>query len=132
MLSLVPRLVSTSPRSHIRLSGLINGYSSNKTTLEDITHTFPTALIGSEATQFVQWRGDHLLGRDERVGLRNEASALNVYDMGWRRNLKSIFCPDQQISIRVISLCLWPPARPRDRYVSRPRQVLRMADGLIG
>lgn len=62
-----------------------------------------------------------MLSRDERIRLRDEASKLNVYDLGWRRNLKSIFCPDQPMSVKAMLACFWPPHRPENRYVTLGR-----------
>jgi hypothetical protein len=39
----------------------------------------------------VRWKPDHLLTRDERNQLRWEAREINIYDLGWRVNLRHIF-----------------------------------------
>lgn len=118
MLSLVPGLVSPHPVVIVPVAVRLTVHcSSNKTTLEDVTHAFPSALIGQEGSQPIQWKGDHLLSRAERVRLRDEASSLNVYDLGWRRNLKSIFCPDRSMSVKLLPACLWPAATAWSRYV---------------
>lgn len=92
--------------------------SLNKTTLEDITNEVPAVLLSAEDHADGpprEWRGDHLLSRPERVRLRSEASKLNVYDLGWRRNLASIFCPGHQVTPRILLACLWPAAIVSDR-----------------
>jgi hypothetical protein len=91
--------------------------SNNKTTLEEMTHSYPTALIEDQGppAQRTQWRGDELLTRPERVRLRNEASGLNVYDLGWRENIKAVLLPPGKIGPLKYILCLWPLASTRDR-----------------
>jgi hypothetical protein len=92
--------------------------SNNKTTLEEITHTYPSALIEDRRDAIearASWRGDHLLSRPERVRLREEASALNVYDLGWRRNIREVFMRSSQKGLRGYVTCLWPLTASRDR-----------------
>jgi palmitoyltransferase len=86
------------------------------TTLENLTHSYPSVLLESEApghagTGFPdssdrvdsktktrrnggdpapKWRPDHLLTRQERTRLRREARRINVYDKGWRVNILEI------------------------------------------
>ncbi|RSH83805.1 palmitoyltransferase for Vac8p [Saitozyma podzolica] len=75
----------------------------NRTTLEDITHTYPSALLGSASSASPKqsrsqsgsavgrgWKPDHLLTRLERTRLRTEAHSINVYDLGLRRNLEAL------------------------------------------
>lgn len=95
--------------------------SSNKTTLEDITHAFPSALI--DTAQSATWRGDHLLSRAERIKLRSEATALNVYDLGWKRNLGSIFLPDRPLTVFTFFSCFWPIGRSQERCVNTPHPL---------
>lgn len=40
------------------------------------------------------WRPDHILTRNERNRLRDEARAINVYNVGWRSNLRSVMLGD--------------------------------------
>ncbi len=40
------------------------------------------------------WRPDHILTRNERTKLRDEARSINVYDVGWRTNLRSVMVGD--------------------------------------
>lgn len=94
--------------------------SNNKTTLEDITHTYPSALI-EDRRRIVQapseWRGDHLLTRPERARLREEASALNVYDLGRRRNILEVLLGSSRRGSRSYLASLCPLSVSRDRYV---------------
>ena len=65
--------------------------SNNMTTLENLTHSYPSALLpDSPGTMTRTWKPDHLLTRSERYRLRVEASEINVYDLGWRRNLRNL------------------------------------------
>lgn len=69
--------------------------SNNLTTLENITHTFPAALIAQadrkdRSSSAREWKPEHLLTRKERVKLREEAREINVFDLGWRHNVHDI------------------------------------------
>ena len=95
-----------------------DGNSNNKTTLEDITHTYPSALIEDRPHNLERqpgWRGNHLLNRPERVRLREEASALNVYDLGWRRNIRELLIRSGQRGVTSYLSCFWPLGASRDR-----------------
>ena len=80
---------------------LMKASSNNITTLENMTHSYPSALLleasggvsssRSAANGNGTWKPDHLLTRQERSRLRREARDINVYDLGWRRNLQSVF-----------------------------------------
>ncbi|OCF37477.1 hypothetical protein I316_00601 [Kwoniella heveanensis BCC8398] len=61
----------------------------NQTTLENITHSHPSALLDAPP-KGKTWKADHLLTRSERFRLREEAREINVYDLGWKRNLKDL------------------------------------------
>jgi len=85
--------------------------SNNTTTLENLSYSYPSVLLetaedGAGGTDGRQWKPDHLLSRSDRNRLRREARDINVYDLGWRRNLRSIF------GDRSTFLALWPTVRP--------------------
>ncbi|WVQ75712.1 hypothetical protein IAR50_005342 [Cryptococcus sp. DSM 104548] len=104
----------------------------NQTTLENITHSYPSALFDlppSQLTPFPssprtpgrpsysssrpvpqppRWRPDHMLTRRERERLRYEAKKIDVYDLGWRKNLKSVFLGDEVVSVWSILKAMWP------------------------
>ncbi|WVF69853.1 hypothetical protein IAT40_004634 [Kwoniella sp. CBS 6097] len=61
----------------------------NQTTLENITHSYPSALLDTPP-KGRSWKADHLLTRAERFRLREEAREINVYDLGWKRNLRDL------------------------------------------
>ncbi|KAL1409717.1 palmitoyltransferase for Vac8p [Vanrija albida] len=108
----------------------------NRSTLEDFFRNVPTALLDSETRGVVEelgargsryrtpgaWRPDHILTRPERTRLRREARAINVFDMGWRYNLRSVMLGDavasappgswKQVAHDVASAA-WPLSRPR-------------------
>nr|XP_018265517.1 uncharacterized protein I303_01883 [Kwoniella dejecticola CBS 10117]OBR87675.1 hypothetical protein I303_01883 [Kwoniella dejecticola CBS 10117] len=87
---------------------------SNQTTLENITHAYPAALLDEvpQNTQ-AQWKADHLLTRDERRRLKHQAREINVYDLGWRKNLKNLFFGEGR-GVTVIGIigAFWPAGRP--------------------
>jgi len=94
--------------------------SNNKTTLEDITHAYPSALIEDQrhsTDRQSEWRGDHLLSRPERVRLRQEASQLNVYDLGWRRNIEDILLGTgrKRKGLFGYFMAFWPLSAHHDR-----------------
>jgi palmitoyltransferase len=62
------------------------------------------------------WRGDHLLTRPERLRLREEVSALNVYNLGWMRNIRTVLLgSDRRRGVPVYLRALWPLATTDDR-----------------
>ena len=92
-------------------------HSNNLTTLENMSHSFPTALLDDTAQDepshtpiTTSWRPDHLLDRSERMRLREAASELNVYDLGWRRNIMSVLAPNETRRYRLSSILTlaWP------------------------
>ncbi|WWC67771.1 uncharacterized protein I206_101683 [Kwoniella pini CBS 10737] len=90
----------------------------NQTTLENITHAYPSALL-DEIPKDVQWKADYLLTRDERRRLKFEAREINVYNLGWRKNLKNLFLgEDTDITILGVLGAFWPTGRRR-RYDGR-------------
>ncbi|GMK59485.1 hypothetical protein CspeluHIS016_0800910 [Cutaneotrichosporon spelunceum] len=80
----------------------------NRTTLEDMNRLPPAALLDPETRSRLEalgergsrrrtpgaWRPDHILTRNERNKLREEARSLNVYNVGWRNNLRSVMVGD--------------------------------------
>lgn len=80
----------------------------NRTTLEDMNRLPPAALLdpdtrarleslgerGSRRRTPGAWRPDHVLTRNERNRLRDEARSINVYDVGWRNNLRTVMIGD--------------------------------------
>ncbi|EIW68828.1 hypothetical protein TREMEDRAFT_63293 [Tremella mesenterica DSM 1558] len=123
--------------------GSLAGYhwhlmSRNKTTLEDITHSFPTALLPAlsfpphsnhldqfqnrvttnmSGYQVPKWRSEHIMTQSERRRLRREAGKINVYDLGWRENIKSVFFrSDKKVTWWAVARAIWPFARvqPKD------------------
>nr|XP_019047369.1 hypothetical protein I302_03982 [Kwoniella bestiolae CBS 10118]OCF26299.1 hypothetical protein I302_03982 [Kwoniella bestiolae CBS 10118] len=90
----------------------------NQTTLENITHSYPSALL-DEIPRGAQWKADHLLTRSERNRLKWEAREINVYDLGWRKNVKNMFFgEDGHITVMSAIMALWPTGRP-SRYDRR-------------
>ncbi|KAK6903917.1 hypothetical protein I203_107428 [Kwoniella mangroviensis CBS 8507] len=90
----------------------------NQTTLENITHSYPSALLDG-IPKGAQWKADHLLTRSERNRLRWEAREINVYDLGWRKNLKILFLGEERdITMLGVIQALWPTGRP-SRYDRR-------------
>ncbi|ORX34461.1 DHHC palmitoyltransferase-domain-containing protein [Kockovaella imperatae] len=87
----------------------------NISTIENLTHAFPSVLLadlsppGGGDTS-ARWTPDHLLTREERVRLRREARHINVYDLGWKKNLAQIFGKGTLLS------SLWPLSRPAANY----------------
>jgi hypothetical protein len=60
--------------------------------------------------------------RPERTRLRNEAREINVYDVGWRRNLRSVMSGDGVPPLYTfrglvgeVRRAAWPLYRPRMR-----------------
>lgn len=129
-ISLVPDLV----RSHIIAEAIELIISNNLTTLENMSHSYPTALLiddhspsrlrlpdaGGRTTNYSHtpisphWRPDHLLDRTERLELQRSARELNVYDLGWRRNIMAVLAPHERGRYRLSStlLMLWPLTAP--------------------
>ncbi|BEI87203.1 hypothetical protein CcaverHIS002_0705490 [Cutaneotrichosporon cavernicola] len=80
----------------------------NRTTLEDMNRLPPAVLLdpgtrarleelgerGSRRRTPGAWRPDHILTRNERIKLRDEARSINVYNVGWRANLRSVMVGD--------------------------------------
>ncbi|WRT64957.1 uncharacterized protein IL334_001898 [Kwoniella shivajii] len=90
----------------------------NQTTLENITHAYPSALL-DQIPKDAQWKADHLLTRSERNRLRWEAREINVYDLGWKTNLKNLFFgEDQPITLIGVIGALWPTGW-RDKHDRR-------------
>ncbi|ODN79254.1 hypothetical protein L202_03269 [Cryptococcus amylolentus CBS 6039] len=113
----------------------------NQTTLENITHSYPSALLdlpsphspsspsssspqpGDRNTSSSRqsypepgrWKPDHMLTRRERERLRHDAKEINVYDLGWRKNLRRVFFGEEEVGVWGILAALWPRAgRSRD------------------
>ncbi|WWC87072.1 uncharacterized protein L201_001958 [Kwoniella dendrophila CBS 6074] len=108
----------------------------NQTTLENITHSYPSALL-DEIPKGAQWKADHLLTRSERNRLKWEAREINVYDLGWRKNLKNLFFGSDHRRISIIRMfgTLWPTGRPNksDRraghfFAYNPRNFDKLRD----
>ncbi|KAK4684173.1 hypothetical protein P7C73_g6030, partial [Tremellales sp. Uapishka_1] len=80
----------------------------NQTTLESLSHTPPAALVSAASSK--GWKPDHLLTRGERNRLRDEAHEINVYDLGWRKNLREVFGDgaERQMSWVGVVKALWP------------------------
>ncbi|WWD00394.1 hypothetical protein V866_007306 [Kwoniella sp. B9012] len=90
----------------------------NQTTLENITHSYPSALL-DEIPKGAQWKADHLLTRSERNRLKWEAREINVYDLGWRKNTKTLFLGEEKdMTLLGVTQALWPTGRP-SRYDRR-------------
>lgn len=80
----------------------------NRTTLEDLNRLPPAALLDPDTRARLEvlgergsrhrtpgaWRPDHILTRNERNKLRDEARSINVYNVGWRANLRSVMVGD--------------------------------------
>lgn len=81
------------------------------TTLENITHSYPSALLPDNPDTPQSWKPDHLLTRLERYRLRREASEINVYNLGWRRNLRGLLIGQEGKLWRAF----WPMAYVRSR-----------------
>ncbi|WVQ84850.1 hypothetical protein IAT38_007007 [Cryptococcus sp. DSM 104549] len=113
----------------------------NMTTLENITHAYPTALFDELPTSHAappstsptgsysaasrpsppRWKSDHLLTRRERQRLRWEAREINVYDLGWRRNLFDLFFRgESRVTAWGVVRAVWPLAGRVDRLDKRP------------
>ena len=67
------------------------------------------------------WRSTHILDRSERVQLRGAARGLNIYDLGWKRNILSVLAPDLSFNrhrlgkrrrLKSLLLVLWPLTDP--------------------
>lgn len=123
--------------------GTLAGYHwylacNNLTTLEHMTHTYPhwlmSALDGSAPPQpesqseppsvpFAS-ADDHLLSRSDRHRLRRQARDLNVWDLGWRRNLRTLFIgpvgslqdPTGPVRVLDVLLGLWPLSKVEKRF----------------
>jgi hypothetical protein len=89
-----------------------------------MSYTYPSALLpavstpGHTAASQPTWKPDHLLTRHDRRRLSDEARDINVYDLGWRRNIVQTLLGDNHNRRRrrgVIGLfsAIWPlsPAR---------------------
>ncbi|KIR97642.1 vacuolar protein [Cryptococcus deuterogattii 2001/935-1] len=68
----------------------------NMTTLESITHSYPTSLLFSLPLRPAPPSHSHSPSRQklsykERQSLSQKAQGINVYGLGWRRNLKEVF-----------------------------------------
>ncbi len=82
------------------------------TTLENLTHSYPSALLpDSPEPSERKWKPEHMLTRMERYRLRHEASEINVYDLGWRRNLRGLLVGKKGSLLRAF----WPLATTRSR-----------------
>ncbi|KAL7419401.1 palmitoyltransferase for Vac8p [Cryptotrichosporon argae] len=76
--------------------------ASNKTTLEDMSHTYPTALLdvstptpgASTPSRSPAWTPASHLSRRKRTRFRAAARAINVYDLGAARNLLLVLVGD--------------------------------------
>ncbi|KLT45715.1 zf-DHHC-domain-containing protein, partial [Cutaneotrichosporon oleaginosum] len=80
----------------------------NRTTLEDMNRLPPAALLDPDTRARLEalgergsrhrtpgaWRPDHILTRNERNKLRDEARSINVYNVGWRKNVRSVMVGD--------------------------------------
>jgi palmitoyltransferase len=82
------------------------------TTLESISFTYPSVLL--DASDHLssglggdkrRWKPDHLLTREERNRLRREARGINVYDLGFKENIRSVFGDRSKF------LAFWPMIR---------------------
>lgn len=121
----------------------------NMTTLESITHSYPTSLLSSlppshDTSPFSPSPSASKLPYKQRQSLARKAQAINVYDLGWRRNLKQVFfashsnhrargpgrpgdghpgdghrCEDadKRATIGVILGAMWPTKIGYDQYV---------------
>ncbi|KAK8846875.1 hypothetical protein IAR55_005965 [Kwoniella newhampshirensis] len=91
----------------------------NQTTLENITHSYPSVLLDIVPDDSHQWKPDHLLTRREKQKLRYEAREINVYDMGWRKNLSVLFLGQSAASKQgwwgKIARAMWPVNRKDDQ-----------------
>jgi palmitoyltransferase len=97
--------------------GSLTGYHwwlacNNLTTLENLSYSGPSVLLDHAKSSGragpampSAWKPDHLLSRDQRNRLRREARGINVYDLGWRQNIKAVF------GDRSPFLALWPMFR---------------------
>ncbi|OXC85204.1 vacuolar protein [Cryptococcus neoformans] len=70
--------------------------SENMTTLESITHSYPTSLLSPlppshDTSPSSPFPSASKLPYKQRQSLSRKAQAINVYDLGWRRNLKQVF-----------------------------------------
>ncbi|WWD22188.1 hypothetical protein CI109_106679 [Kwoniella shandongensis] len=101
----------------------------NQTTLENITHSYPSVLLDippspTNGHDTLQWKPDHMLTRWERQRLRHEARDINVYDLGWRRNLKTIFVAnadsDERLGMRRFLRAVWPLEGRKSDRLDRP------------
>lgn len=124
--------------------GTLAGYHwylacNNLTTLEHMTHTYPHWLMAEldgsaphSSTNLADPRSasfssanDHLLSRSDRHRLRRQARDVNVWDLGWRRNLRILFVgptgsfQDQPGPVRVMNILrgLWPLSKVEKRFV---------------
>lgn len=112
----------------------------NRTTLEEMHRSVPTALLDPPTRALLEtlgdrgsrnrtpgaWRPDHILTRPERNRLREGARGINVYDIGWRRNLRSVLVGEDALppttwrgSLDEVLGAMWPLSRPKTRSVAK-------------
>lgn len=96
-------------------------------TLEQMSYTHPSALLPPPHSStphpdptitHTNWKPDHLLTRNERRRLSEEARDINVYDLGWKRNIKQVLLGDDH-ALRTrtgmfVWRAIWPLAAARN------------------
>lgn len=123
----------------------------NRTTLEDIDRSPATALLDADARATLEalgprgsrqrlpgaWRPDHILTRPERTRLRREAREINVYDLGWPRNVRQVMVGDASSPAatwgdwaRDAARAAWPLSRPKAHKYGRGHVFAHDGDAL--
>lgn len=113
------------------------------TTLESITHSYPASLLPSlplhpDPPFHFHSPSRQKLSYKERQSLSQKAQGINIYDLGWRRNLKEAFFGndshrhrgsdlgdggwdednDKRVTIGMALGAMWPTKIGYDKYVS--------------
>ena len=83
------------------------------------------------------WRPDHILTRPERTRLRREAREINVYDLGWARNVRQVMVGDATLPAaswgdwaRDVAHAAWPLTPPRMQKYARGHVFAHDRDAL--
>lgn len=128
------------------LTFMLSLFRKNMTTLESITHSYPTSLLSSLPSNHNTSLSSAPatapnLSYKQRQSLSRRAQEINVYDLGWRRNLKQVFfgghnrhrdrgldlgdggrCEDEdkRVTIGMVLGAMWPTKIGYDQYVHFP------------
>ncbi|EJT50853.1 vacuole protein [Trichosporon asahii var. asahii CBS 2479] len=94
-------------------------------------------MIGSRQRLPGAWRPDHILTRPERTRLRREAREINVYDLGWARNVRQVMVGDATLPAaswgewaRDVARAAWPLTPPRMQKYARGHVFAHDRDAL--